>query len=257
MSVTCPYCDRAAVLVTGNVIYLRRPDLFPKKFWNCEPCGAYVGCHPKADAHGRGGCGDGTVPLGRLANAALRRAKQQAHAAFDPIWMSGRLNRRAAYAWLASLMGISKRNCHIGMFDVDACRAVVALVRERGHEAATFDPATNRSTNVSSRQTYAGPSFTPAIDCTKDQRPQIALQPVDSRKLHAVGYCPERQILAAQFAVGGAIYHYEGFTPEQHAAYEAAESKGSHFGKHIQVLPSKKYAPDPVAKATDTAQAAA
>lgn len=100
-------------------------------------------------------------------------------------------------------------------------------------------------------------TFTPAIDCTKDQRPDIALSPIDSRKLHAVGYCPTRQIFAAQFAAGGAIYHYEGFTPEQHAAFEGAESKGSHFGKAIQIMPSKKYAPDPVAQATETAQQAA
>lgn len=100
-------------------------------------------------------------------------------------------------------------------------------------------------------------TFTPAIDCTKEQRPDIALSPIDSRKLHAVGYCPTRQILAAQFAPGGAIYHYEGFTPEQHAAFEAAESKGSHFGKEIQILPSKKYAPDHLAQATAPAQASA
>ncbi len=86
--------------------------------------------------------------------------------------------------------------------------------------------------------------FTPAIDCTNEQRPDVALQSITSNKLHALGYCPGRRILAAQFAPGGAIYHYENFGPEQHAALMAAETKGRHFGEHVQVLPSKKYSPD-------------
>lgn len=127
---TCPYCDRPAILVTGATIYPHRPDLFPKKFWNCAPCDAWVGCHPPATAQG-GGQGDGTVALGRLANAELRQAKKVAHAAFDPLWKSRAMKRRDAYAWLAGELGIAKANCHIGMMDVDGCRAVVAAVQAR------------------------------------------------------------------------------------------------------------------------------
>lgn len=92
------------------------------------------------------------------------------------------------------------------------------------------------------------PKFTPALDCTTEQRPRIELSKIDSRKLHAVGYCPTRQTFAAQFAEGGPIYHYEGFTPEQYAAFQAAESKGVHFGQHIQILDSKKFNADPAAQ---------
>lgn len=127
MRVTCDYCHRDAMLVTGNVIYPHRPDLYALKFWQCEPCDAYVGCHKAGK-----GQGDGTKPLGRLANAELRRAKSDAHAAFDPLWKSRRMKRREAYAWLAAQLGISVNNCHIGMFDVDGCRAVVAAVQAPG-----------------------------------------------------------------------------------------------------------------------------
>lgn len=105
--------------------------------------------------------------------------------------------------------------------------------------------------------------FTPAIDCTKEKRPHIPLNPVASDKLHAVGYDAATQTFAAQFSAGGAIYHYEGFSQEQHDAFMGAESKGRHFGEHIQILPSKKYSADPVAaeaeadQADDTAQAEA
>jgi len=124
-AIACPYCHAPARLVSGEAIYPHRVDLYDLKFWQCQPCDAYVGCH-KAGAMTDTGRSDGTFPLGRLANAELRRAKSAAHAAFDPLWKSKRMKRRDAYGWLARELGISRDNCHIGMFDVDACRAVVA-----------------------------------------------------------------------------------------------------------------------------------
>lgn len=118
--VTCPYCHRAGELVSGAAVYPYRLDLRGKSFWRCEPCKAWVGCHP------------GTIkPLGRLANAELRAAKQRAHAAFDPLWKSGAMGRAEAYGWLADAIGVSRANCHIGMMDVDACSAVVAACAAR------------------------------------------------------------------------------------------------------------------------------
>lgn len=136
MKVICDYCERPASLVTGSAIYPHRPDLFHKSFWRCASCEAYVGCHPKARAGGAG-LGDGSRPLGRLANAELRAAKRRAHAAFDPIWKSGEMRRGDAYCWLSKVLGISKEKCHIGMFDVDGCEAVVTAVAARKLEAAS------------------------------------------------------------------------------------------------------------------------
>lgn len=132
--VTCAYCHRGAELVSGVKIYPHRLDLRGKSFWRCEPCAAWVGCHP------------GTVkPLGRLANAELRRAKMKAHAAFDPLWKSGVLDRHSAYAWLAEVLGVSRADCHIGMMDVDACKAVVAAVASRGNAPRLEGGRDNRS----------------------------------------------------------------------------------------------------------------
>lgn len=119
---TCPYCNGTPALVGGEVIYPHRPDLWSKRFWSCAPCGAYVGCHP-----------GGIVPMGRLANKELRDAKMAAHAAFDPLWKSNGATNRAkgrkdAYAWLAAQMGIGRKRCHIGEFDVEQCRRVVEIV---------------------------------------------------------------------------------------------------------------------------------
>ncbi|MGF7131966.1 hypothetical protein P3T40_003449 [Paraburkholderia sp. EB58] len=127
MRVVCPYCDRDAVLVKGTVIYPHRQDLYARNFWHCASCDAYVGTHRR----NRKLKLNGDEPLGRLANRELRKAKVATHAAFDPLWVSGAMTRQAAYEWLAGAIGVSSDNCHIGMFDLDACRAVVAAVELR------------------------------------------------------------------------------------------------------------------------------
>lgn len=125
-AVTCPYCNEPAALVPASTIYPHRPDLFAKELYACEPCGAWVGCHPGTQK-----------PLGRLANAQLRKAKMEAHAAFDPLWKAkqkregcgkGRA-RGTGYAWLARQLGIPASECHIGMMDVAMCQRVVEICK--------------------------------------------------------------------------------------------------------------------------------
>ena len=118
--VTCPYCGSAAELVTGARIYPSRRDLHQKPFFACFPCGAWVGCHPGTNK-----------PLGRLANATLRQAKNWAHEAFDPLWRNENATRGDMYVWLAGQLGIPRKECHIGMFDVEMCKRVVEVCRAR------------------------------------------------------------------------------------------------------------------------------
>lgn len=120
--VVCPYCDQPAKQVTGEKVYPHRRDLWSKRFYLCEPCQAWVGCY-----------GSGK-PLGRLANAELRRAKMSAHNAFDGLWKYRGMSRSEAYRWLAEKLGIEQEQCHIGMFDVDQCRRVAAVSREKHNE---------------------------------------------------------------------------------------------------------------------------
>lgn len=129
LSPLCPYCGAWSERVGGDVIYPHRPDLYEKTFYLCRPCWAYVGCHPGTDK-----------PLGRLADAELRKWKSRVHAEFDPIWQA-RWERKAAedpkykkamarggrYKALADLLGIPREDCHIGMFDVDTCKRAVEI----------------------------------------------------------------------------------------------------------------------------------
>lgn len=121
IEVLCDYCKKPAQLVSGVKIYPHRTDLNDLKFWNCEQCKAYVGCHKNSKKN---------IPLGRLANSELRIWKQNAHSCFDPIWKSGKIDRPNAYAWLAKRMGIDKEFCHIGRFSVEQCKQVIKIVKE-------------------------------------------------------------------------------------------------------------------------------
>lgn len=67
----CMHCSGRSRLVTGRVVYPRRPDLAEKLIWLCQ-CGARVGCHP-----------GGTRSLGRPANEELRKARMAVHAKLE------------------------------------------------------------------------------------------------------------------------------------------------------------------------------
>lgn len=124
--VICPYCERPAVLTDSAEVYSRSYGMI----WLCRPCQAWVGCHANSPTH---------KPLGRLADAELRRWKQRAHEKFDPLWRrkmriegcSKSRARRLGYKWLADQLGIRKKDCHIGYFDVSLCRRVVDVIENR------------------------------------------------------------------------------------------------------------------------------
>ena len=119
MPVLCEYCKREAKIVTGGALYGRK-DLDHKLFWKCDPCDAWVGCHPST-----------SFPLGSLANADLRLARRATHAAFDRMWKTGGMTRSQSYDWLAQAMQLPHHLCHIGMFDEAACTRAQKLCNER------------------------------------------------------------------------------------------------------------------------------
>ncbi len=94
--------------------------------------------------------------------------------------------------------------------------------------------------------------------------PRIELQDVESNQIHSIGHDPNTNTLAICFpsrkggqvvpgsVVPGSLYHYSNFTAEDFAAFQAAESKGKHFGKHIKAHPEKY----PYVKIEQPAQAA-
>lgn len=112
---SCQYCGRPTKKVSGNVIYPRAKQYHDKFYYLCRKCDAYVGCHP-----------DGK-PMGEVADSALRRARIEAHTAFDRLWKGGRMTRSMAYSWLSRALDIQSGECHIGKFDLETCIKVVKV----------------------------------------------------------------------------------------------------------------------------------
>ena len=115
----CPHCAGNVKLMSNSVIYNGTEYGKWPYTYICqrEGCRAYVGCHPNT-----------FIPLGTLATAPIRDARKKAKAAFNPLWESGQMSRSAAYAWLATQLGLKdKETCHIGWFDVATCNRVVEI----------------------------------------------------------------------------------------------------------------------------------
>lgn len=122
---TCLECGNVAEQTMSQAIYPHRPDLWNRPMWRCA-CGAYVGCH------------DGTIrPKGRPAGQATRKARIEAHAAFDRLWQrkierdgcSKKKARAAGYKWLAAQLGIAGADCHIGEMTRENALRVVQICR--------------------------------------------------------------------------------------------------------------------------------
>lgn len=116
--VVCPYCGENAEFVNGNRIYSTPGPWNRLWFWACFDCLAWVGCHKRNHQYGR----KGDEPFGILANEELRNAKRHVHRLLDPLWQQKGISRKEAYRVLADAMGISKNDCHVGMFDLERCR---------------------------------------------------------------------------------------------------------------------------------------
>lgn len=106
----CPYCHNQAIWVSNEKIYGRR---YGKSYmvWLCKDCDAYVGCHNNTHR-----------PLGTMANAELRKARNKAHAAIDPLWKSGKYPRPVVYAKLKKYFG---REIHVGESDLKQCQEII------------------------------------------------------------------------------------------------------------------------------------
>lgn len=114
----CPYCGQDVVCKDSSIIYGRSYGMV----WICSgwpKCDAYVGCKKGT-----------SQPLGRLANPELRYWKKHAHDTFDKLWNHGKMTRSDAYTWLSRELSIPPAKCHIGMFDVDQCKAVCNAITE-------------------------------------------------------------------------------------------------------------------------------
>jgi hypothetical protein len=125
----CPFCKKPGELFTGEKFYPHRKDLHDLRIWACERCDTRVGCFDGTD-----------IPKGSMASHELRKARMEAHRAFDPIWKEGLISRTEAYALLAQRLGMRVEDCHFGQMGPKACREAATealwlhreLLKEKG-----------------------------------------------------------------------------------------------------------------------------
>ncbi len=127
MNLYCCFCDHDvdARLTDGADIYPHRYDLADLPFWKCDQCGNFVGCHHKTK--------DRTRPLGCIPTAEIKIARKEVHKILDPLWESGKVNRKAIYAELTKVIGREYHTADIR--SVDEARMVYRYLRERAHDA--------------------------------------------------------------------------------------------------------------------------
>lgn len=66
---------------------------------------------------------------GHRAAWELKSARNAAHAAFDPLWRSGLLERETAYLLLPQEFGITPEEAHMSRIDANIARRVPAAVK--------------------------------------------------------------------------------------------------------------------------------
>jgi hypothetical protein len=114
----CRYCGDDVRLVRNSEIYNGRSYGDWPFAYLCRGCRSYVGLHPDTD-----------IPLGTLADDALRAARNRSKSVFHAHIKTSGLGRTAAYKWLAGQMGIEVDICHFGWFEADACDQAEIIVK--------------------------------------------------------------------------------------------------------------------------------
>jgi len=89
------------------------------------------------------------------------------------------------------------------------------------------------------------PQITEALECARlieesqgGSALNIAMQPVESSQIVAIGHDQKTNTLAIQFwnkdQTPGGVYHYDNFTTDQFEELKSAESIGKYFGQNVR-----------------------
>ena len=122
----CDYCGKRALLArAGDEAYPYRED--HGALWVCTACQAWIGVHSRSTRN---------VPLGRLADSALRDAKSRLHDTLEPL-VAGKIRRdrvnpfeaRAkAIRWIASELGFDPVPASLHNLSLEQCEQAIRYV---------------------------------------------------------------------------------------------------------------------------------
>ena len=124
MNLYCCKCGHKveARLTDGAEIYPHRRDLKSLPFWKCDACGNHVGCHHKTD--------NPTRPLGCIPSPEIKHARKHIHRILDPLWKTGKIERKKLYKMLSDATGRKYHTANIRT--IEEARHVYKLIQSIG-----------------------------------------------------------------------------------------------------------------------------
>jgi hypothetical protein len=137
MKIYCCGCEKTinARLTDGSEIYPHRADLHSLPFWKCDKCLNYVGCHYKTK--------NKTRPLGCIPTAEIKNARKENHKILDPIWKSGKIDRKEIYSAISDHIGWNYHTAKIK--DIEDAREIYRFIRKFAQQLGAGDAFRLRS----------------------------------------------------------------------------------------------------------------
>ncbi len=124
--IKCPYCGSPALLRPATQVHPGHGGYDGDEVYVCArypACDSYVAAHRVSH-----------LPMGTLADPALRRKRRSAHLALNRLWESGLMSKKEAYRWLAVQMGLPEAEAHIAKFSELRCEQVIQLCGRFQHK---------------------------------------------------------------------------------------------------------------------------
>lgn len=161
VNIKCPYCGAQALLRPASVLFGEKAIDPAAPYYVCSrypACDSYVAAHRHSN-----------LPMGTLADGALRRKRIDAHAAFKRLWESGLMTKRQAYRWLQVQFGLPESEAHIAKFSTFRCEQVIRLcdsfLNPSAKSQIQYERRKRHETRSCSYPSTAGPRRGQPVSC--------------------------------------------------------------------------------------------
>lgn len=123
--IRCENCQKEvdALLITGDIAYPHRKDLYSLNFWQCPYCKNFVGTHKNSKKH---------VPLGSIPSQNLKQARIKAHFYIDKLWKDKLYTRKEVYQLISNYMGFPYHNGTTR--SIEECEKAINYAKELYHQ---------------------------------------------------------------------------------------------------------------------------
>lgn len=118
-NIKCPYCRSQAYLRPASFLNKTGPGYAGEKYYVCAK---YPACDSYVKAHSFN-----QLPMGTLADPALRRKRRDAHIALQKVLDQGLMTKKEAYRWLQMQLGLPAEEAHIAKFSEARCDMVIDM----------------------------------------------------------------------------------------------------------------------------------